>query len=261
MWTYSTLFFDLEVISTIDAEDAYQQALDKLGPVPDVDDKQPPANWKDPAKIEAWHEKRAAVFREEQLKHSLDLDAEAQKIRNGGALTWNQSQICLFSWAVNDGPVITMPVRGDEADAIETFGRVICDHSPDIVTAFNGTGYDFPMMRYRALQHGLGWVADYFTELHFGVSRQLKYYANGPALVDPRAHGLTPGKWGIGGTASLDACAEFFGIDRSANPGSGSMVQTWYDSGDFASIIAHGEDDIRVFRELWKRVTPWATGE
>lgn len=257
MWRYKTLFFDLEVVSTIeDAEDRVPFDPPKPGKVP--------ANWKDKEKI-------AAKQLEIVNKHARDMEAyeakradEVAKVRQSGALTWNESQICLISWAVNDGPVELLSVYSDAAEfrALRDFGKVIRAADPDIITAFNGAGYDFPMMRYRALSHGMPALAEVFTELQFGVARQLGYYRNGPTLLDPRAHGLTPGKWtGLKGSGSLDSCAAFFGIDRSANPGKGSEVQTWYDAGDHESIRAHGEDDIHVYRQVWKRIVPWSTGE
>lgn len=257
-WRYRTLFFDLEVVSTITIEEA-RNRVDLTEPEPG----KVPSNWKDPVKVAAKQAEIDAKHAQALAEHSAKIEQEAKKIRSSGALSWNESQICLISWAVDDGPVMTLSCddSGWEASNIDTFANYISQAKPDIITAFNGSNYDFPMMRYRALAHGLGWVADLFTDVHFGVARQLQYYRNGPVLVDPRAHGLTPGRYGLKGSGSLDSMADFFGIDRSANPGKGSEVQTWYDSGEHASIVAHGEDDIRVFREVWKRVTPWETGE
>ena len=102
-WRYRTLFFDLEVVSTITIEEA-RKRVDLPKPEPG----KVPSNWRDPVKVAAKRAEIDAKHAQALAEHGAKIEEEANKIRSAGALSWNESQICLISWAVDDGPVMTL---------------------------------------------------------------------------------------------------------------------------------------------------------
>ena len=235
----STLFIDLE---TLPGDAVVGMSLECAPgwdpPMPVVEPRTVPSNYKDAAKIQAWHAKEAQ--RQMAEAHKL---LEAQRAKDlkhwrDGAIRPADMRIACVGWTLGEGDAEVIDCAEDEAAGLKALAELVMDAKPARIVAHNGHGFDFPNTQLRAMRHhGLRLAAAFHQE---------KPWEN--RLVDTLA--WWPGKFSKGG--SLDACADLLGISREANPISGAEVLDAYVAGRWGDVVGHCLDDINVLREVYR---------
>lgn len=120
----------------------------------------------------------------------------------------------------------------DEAQLLRDFAGWIgdIDAAPTLV-GFNIRGFDLPVLA-------------------------AAYIRNGITLPSQIARALTDRRWTIDYydifKTGLQRFCQALGLEPLA--GTGAQVQGWYDAGDFAAILRHCQDDVRLVREVHERV-------
>lgn len=204
---------------------------------------EPPANYKDPAKIAAYQAAKA----EEQWRRG-SLDPVRGMVLLIGVADGRCDPVILCGSTSRD-EVLADPLA-HERRTLDLFREFVIaarsteDERANRKTTFVGHNivrFDAPFLVRRAFKHGL-----------YDVCRWL--YASKP-WDSPCIDTLLA--WGgvdsrPGGT--LDALADFVGIDRSGNPISGAEVYDRFAADDIDAVARHCLDDVAVVRELYVRL-------
>lgn len=185
----------------------------------------PPKNYKDPKKIEAY-----------QSEHAYSFWA-------GKAVSLPLAQVIMIGAAVDDGPVWQC-THASEKEILTEFWTWLQDVAPlpedkrgpmPVLCAYNGVGFDFPILAARACKHGL-----------VDMARRMK-----------------PNRWGdathrdpfldLGRDGKLVEWAESFGIERTTNVTGGEVFELIH-QGKHPLALQKNHDDVRILRELTKRL-------
>lgn len=243
----TTLFLDLESVP----EDAtVGMDLDNppgWEPEPPPPPRAVPSNYKDPAKIIAWEWN-------ERERHAAELDghaaAQAAKARDWygrHSLDPMKLRIACIGYAYDDDEpeVLAYGVELGDRLVLTHFLDTLQSRHPNRVVAHGGRGFDFPVLQVRSLKHGLPALGRFF--------HQDKPYDG--YLIDTHDWWPTTSYRGFNrSTARMDDICAFLGIERPNNPISGAGVLDAYVDGHMDNVMAHCWDDIRVLREVFRRL-------
>ncbi len=136
-----------------------------------------------------------------------------------------------------------------EAELVQRFFDGIDKYSPDLVS-WNGSGFDLPVLNYRALLHGV--VAPRFWETgaedaSFRYNNYLsRYHWRHTDLMDVLSAYQGRGRVSLAGMATLLGFPGKLGFD-------GSQVWDAFQAGDIAGIRAYCETDVLNTWLIWLR--------
>lgn len=127
-----------------------------------------------------------------------------------------------------------------EADLITAFVDKIDELSPRMVT-FNGSGFDLPVLRYRAMHHAIPAPGlrkrNYFN----------RYSDDSVDLCDVLS------SYGASAKVKLDELAKAFGLPGKPEGMEGSQVETYVQSGRIREVAEYCESDVINTYRLWLR--------
>lgn len=161
-------------------------------------------------------------------------------------LSASWGRILCTSYAVNDGPVVTL-LGGAGKNAIDDSQLILetreALESADIIVGWNSILHDIPLINARLARIGERPVKT--GEKHGTWHLDLMYYSTGASMK-------------IGGKA-LDKVAKYFACENQKTPLSG---ETWQlaAAGDKAAlgyIVGHCEADVEVLREVARHLFPY----
>lgn len=191
-----------------------ETARDPSVPVPDPG--QPPASWRDPAKIDRWkresREKKAAAM----------------------ALSPHTGRVVVVTASVDDAQPVSF-FGPDEGETLREFGAWVASVDAEggdlhALCAYNGLDFDFPFLAWRAALVGEGELA-----------RRASCRSHGDALhVDPYDRR-------IGGSLAVAAASVGH---HHPSPAGGGLVSAWLEAGNIDAIIQHGVDDILALQPV-----------
>lgn len=154
------------------------------------------------------------------------------------ALSGSYGSIIAIGVAVADGfPTVA---TGDEADILRLFMAQPVDHGcfPKLV-GHNLTGFDLPFIRQRCIVLGV--------KLAYWFPRDVKPWSDN--LCDTQV------AWaGVRDYISLSELAAVLGIEVAPTI-SGAEVPGAYAAGDMDSVVAHCMEDVRVTREVYRKIS------
>lgn len=223
----SSLFLDIETLP-----DQRPGAFDKI-----YDTIRPPGNIKKAESIEKWMvENGSAAAAEAHLKTSL----------NGIA-----GEICSIAWAIDDGDIVGNCRRPDTTEAW------LLQHFFDCVAEKARTG--------EGSHQQLTWIGHNVIDFDLRFLKQRAIVNNVKPLflipADSR-HGSaqvfdTMKAWaGWKGYVSQEALCNALGIEGKSGM-TGADVWPAYQRGEYETIEEYNMDDVRIVRELFKRMS-WA---
>jgi predicted PolB exonuclease-like 3'-5' exonuclease len=127
-----------------------------------------------------------------------------------------------------------------EAEIIAAFVKRIDELEPTLVS-FNGSGFDLPVLRYRAMVHGV--VAP-------GLAKRDYFYRFGKSAVD-----LCDVLSSYGGSTKvkLDELARTLGLPGKPDGMEGSQVATYVREGRIAEVAQYCESDVVNTYRIWLR--------
>jgi len=205
----NTLVFDIETVPDVELGR-------KLHDVPDLDD--------------------AAVAKIMQLKQ--------RQARQSDVLPPHQQRVIAISGVMKSREGVRVFSLGDEAsgerDLVQRFFDGLERYSPTLVS-WNGSGFDLPVLGYRALRHGVS-AARYWelgdNDREFRYNNYLsRYHWRHVDLMDVlSAYGATA-------RASLEHVSQLLGLPGKLGM-SGADVWPAYRRGDLASIRNYCETDV-----------------
>ena len=225
---------------------------------PDLDfyDRRPPANYRDPAKIEAWWAEE--MVRQKRAHEEHRAASKAKAIADFQALSLDpmRCRVLCAGVAVDDGEPDV--IVGDERQIMRDLAAVVegahgkfgQDERPTIFVAHNGKAFDFPVLRLRAYRHGV-----------FGLCRMLhspKPYSS--HLIDTLEHWPSTQHGRVKAGGSMDKICEFLGVLRRDNPIKGSEVLGAYMDGRMDDIVAHCRADVRDLRAIYQAIRTMGGG-
>jgi hypothetical protein len=235
-----TMIIDLEVLpgDAVEGMDL-DHAPGWDPPMPVVEARQPPGNYKDPEKIQAWLAKEqlrqiAAAHKELDAQRAKDL-----KHWRDGALRPADARIACIGYAFGEEEPATIDCAEDEEAGLKELSSLVADRSPSRIVAHNGAGYDFPMVQIRAMRWRGFWLAGRFHQDKPWDKRMVDTFLWWPG-----------GRWDKG--RNLTACADLLGISREGNPIDGAQVLDSYVAGRWHEVVDHCLDDIAVLREVYR---------
>lgn len=127
-----------------------------------------------------------------------------------------------------------------EQALIQSFTDFIDEQQPQMVT-FNGHSFDLPVLRYRAMIHGISAPGLHarpyyhrFTDDHVDICDILSSYS-------------------YGGKAKLDEISRVMGLPGKPNGLDGSQVQAYYDAGRIDEIADYCQGDVLDTYRIWLR--------
>ena len=127
-----------------------------------------------------------------------------------------------------------------EKELIEAFVDKIADLSPRMVT-FNGGSFDLPVLRYRAMIHGISAP---------GLANRAYYHRfteDAVDLCDVLASYSSSGK------AKLDEISRIMGLDGKPNGMTGADVDAYYRAGRIKEIADYCRSDVINTYRVWLR--------
>jgi predicted PolB exonuclease-like 3'-5' exonuclease len=127
-----------------------------------------------------------------------------------------------------------------EKDLISSFVDKISELSPQLVT-FNGSSFDLPVLRYRAMVHGVA-APGLSARPYFH-----RYTDDAIDLCDVLSSFSSPGK------ASLHEICAVMGLPGKPDGMSGAEVERYYREGRIREIAEYCETDIVNTYRLWLR--------
>jgi len=224
----SFLFLDLETIP-----DQRPGAYDKI-----LENVTAPGNYKKQESIDRWI-----------AQHG---EAEAQEQYHKTGLNGIAGEICSIAWAIDDGEIIgyTIPPSLPEAGLLDGF---------------------FKDVQYKVKKAGTGahpsltWIGHNVIDfdLRFLKQRCIVNQVQPPFIIPADArHGSrdvfdTMKAWaGWKGYVSQQALCEALGIEGKDDM-TGADVWPAYQAGKFEEILAYNKNDVRIVRELYRRMS-WA---
>lgn len=165
-------------------------------------------------------------------------EANADKEWRSQSLNSLKGRIICIGFACNDGPVRSFV--GDERDIMVKFTAFVGDlPMPDII-GFNIRAFDLLWLRHRAYKYGLD-----------DLSYVIPWQRYDKRIVDLRE------VWTGGDTracGTLDNVCRFVGLEGKS--GDGAQIFEMWQSGRLDDIAAYCREDVRLTRELWKRMFP-----
>lgn len=188
----------------------------------------PPATIKKPESLEKWMNEN----REAAIQEALD------KTSFSGAT----NHIVTIAWAINDEPVYSVQVDSElseEPFALQEFFTSIEKlKMGSVFVGHNILGFDINVIKQRAMVLGVK------------IPRIFPIDAKpwGTEVYD------TMLKWDSRNFVGIDLISKAFGI-KGKGEVDGSMVYPMWQEGRYAEIAAYCEDDVRMSREVYKRMT------
>lgn len=223
------IFLDLETLPTSRPEIRERFSADVA----------PPANYKSADVIAKWWAEHGETAKTEAVAKT--------------ALNGTFGELLCIGFAVNDGPVTVLLRTESEAGLIDEFSRELVAQAgtsaeddgqfwPIRATwiGHNIEDFDLRFLWQRACVHGI----------KFGFPLPLERYPRGPRRFD------TMKEWGgWNGRVKQRDLELAFGLERT-DPltHGGADVWTSYQAGDTESVIAHCAEDVRLLREIYRRM-------
>ncbi len=130
--------------------------------------------------------------------------------------------------------------RRTEKELIETFVDKIGRLSPQMVT-FNGSGFDLPVLRYRAMIHRV-FAPGMHNRAYFH-----RYTDDCVDLCDVLA------SFSYGGKAKLDELSRIMGLPGKPDGVDGSQVEAYFNAGRIQDIAEYCRSDVINTYRLWLR--------
>jgi len=127
-----------------------------------------------------------------------------------------------------------------EAELITGFVDKIEELAPRLVT-FNGSGFDLPVLRYRAMLHAIPAP---------GLTRRNYFYRFSEHAVD-LCDVLS--SYGSSGKMKLDDLAKAFGLPGKPDGMEGSQVDAYVQAGRIREVAAYCESDVINTYRVWLR--------
>lgn len=213
------VILDIETTAPPDGEEIIEQELECW---------EPPANIRDPQKIEARR-----------------IEASA-KLREKLALTDAAPIICVGTAVENAAPV----VRGEWESGGERYMlawlTTVLDFASTIVTKGGGT-FDLPKLRFRYLINGLP------IPVALRVAHDASRYRNTAGVQHIDIGELWTNYYTVQAGNSLDAiCQRLFGLPPQ--PVCGADIPALYQAGQYERIIEHCREDVERTRSLFRRL-------
>ncbi len=181
-----------------------------------------PANYKDPAKIEAWIAENAA------------------KAHANTALDSMRGRVLMVAWAIGDGPVrsVYLDDPDDCRPVLDALASVVAGPEPVLWIGHNIAGFDLPYLRRAALR------------LRHPVAREIPFNRYSDRMRDTMLMwgGTDPRPSYVG----LDAIARFLGVGTKAGGMDGSQVYPAWLAGRHDEIRAYGEGDVSLVRDVYR---------
>lgn len=173
---------------------------------------------------------RVMAFKQKQARQTEFLPPIQQRVVAISAVLRSRDGLHIFSLGDLESP---------ERDLVQRFFDGIERYSPDLVS-WNGSGFDLPVLHYRALKHGVN--AQRFWEI--GESDRDFRYNNYLSRFHWRHIDLMDVLSGYGGSAraSLDHAAQLLGLPGKLGM-HGALVWPAYQRGELAAIRDYCETD------------------
>ena len=208
-------------------------------PMPEVEVRACPTNYKDKQLIATWEAKEE--LRQVAATHK---ELEAQRVKDlkhwrDGSMRYADMRIACIGYAFGEEEPATIDCAEDEQAGLKELSALISDRLPRRIVAHNGAGFDFPAVQIRAMRWRGFWLAGRFHQEKPWDKKVVDTFLWWPG-----------GKWDKG--RSLDACAELLGISREGNPIGGAQVLDAYVDGRWCDVADHCLDDIAVLREVYR---------
>jgi predicted PolB exonuclease-like 3'-5' exonuclease len=127
-----------------------------------------------------------------------------------------------------------------EKQLIESFVNKVGELSPQLVT-FNGSGFDLPVLRYRAMVHGV------FAP---GMHNRAYYHRYTDDCVD-LCDVLS--SFSYGGKVKLDELSRIMGLPGKPDGMDGSQVAAYFNAGRIQEIADYCKSDVINTYRLWLR--------
>lgn len=220
----SALIFDLETVPLAAS----------LGISYPEEERTPPGNYKDPAKIAEWRDKDREKWTSEIAKTAA-LNPRLGRIVAAGAASCDDSREPFVLLAGNEGA---------EGRIIQNLWTAIADANGEIVT-FNGLGFDVPFLLVRSMVNGVKPAVPLKTLRDW--SRRYSFFPH----YDIRA--VLTG-WDNRASGTLTDWAECLGCNVPQTV-SGRDIGDLYHAGDFGAIQEHCRADVATTKALYARVS------
>jgi 3'-5' exonuclease len=127
-----------------------------------------------------------------------------------------------------------------EKELIESFVNKIGQLSPQMVT-FNGGGFDLPVLRYRAMIHGV------FAPGMHNRAYYHRYTDDNVDLCDVLS------SFSYGGKVTLDELSRIMGLPGKPGGMDGSRVEAYFNAGRIQEIADYCKSDVINTYRLWLR--------
>jgi predicted PolB exonuclease-like 3'-5' exonuclease len=127
-----------------------------------------------------------------------------------------------------------------EKELIESFVNKIGQLSPQMVT-FNGGGFDLPVLRYRAMIHGV------FAPGMHNRAYYHRYTDDNVDLCDVLS------SFSYGGKVKLDELSRIMGLPGKPGGMDGSQVEAYFNAGRIQEIADYCKSDVINTYRLWLR--------
>ena len=199
-----------------------------LHTLPDPSSVEAPDSYKDPRKIHVYKMEKAYPLWAKQALHPA------------------KAQVIIVGAAVDDGPIF-QTVSTLESDVIRAFDAWLEEHAPvpdnpkepsPVLVAYNGFGFDFPVLMMRAIKYKLPRLARRMRVTNkWGDATHKDPFA---------AIGLREGK--------LFDWASLFGIGIETEHGGGEVFEL-IRSGRHKEAMLKNSEDVRILREVDKLLT------
>ena len=185
--------------------------------MPSMDELKVPGNISKPETIEKWkQENQESEWRKEAL-NSL------------------KGQIVCIGYAVDDDDITI--ITGIEREIIEYFADVVKANSRHELCGHHVLGFDIPFIFHKMLKYGIRPPLQFLTDKHSMIIDTNK-------IFNPYSYKEF---------YSLKSLAEFFGIEKDNSTGGADVFDLWK-AGNIEAIKDHCRDDVRVTREVYKRI-------
>lgn len=188
------------------------------------------------ATIDAWHNGEG--------KYAGAKEAAIEKAYRDTSFDAAKGQIASIAWAVNDGEILVAGAHGaaTEADVLKYFFDNITIEGKGIQPYFIGHwigNFDLKFVWQRAVILG---IKPPF-ELPFNGWHGSDFFCTQSAWCGKKS-----------GSISADNLAKALGIEGKGDMDGSKVWNTWK-SGDFAKVLAYNIDDVRIVREIHKKLT------
>jgi predicted PolB exonuclease-like 3'-5' exonuclease len=127
-----------------------------------------------------------------------------------------------------------------EKELIESFVNKVGQLSPQMVT-FNGCGFDLPVLRYRAMIHGI------FAPGMHNRAYYHRYTDDNVDLCDVLS------SFSYGGKVKLDELSRIMGLPGKPGGMDGSQVEAYFNAGRIQEIADYCKSDVINTYRLWLR--------